>query len=60
MLHSINLQCQYLSTKTSGSIDNSGEITLSPTSSNAGDYTISFIISDECFEVSEEKSFTIR
>lgn len=42
------------------SIDNSGEITLSPTSSNAGDYTISFIISDECFEVSEEKSFTIR
>ena len=42
------------------SIDNSGEITLNPTSSNAGDYTISFIISDECFEVSEEKSFTIR
>ena len=42
------------------SINNSGEITLNPTSSNAGDYTISFIISDECFEVSEEKAFTIR
>jgi hypothetical protein len=42
------------------SIDNSGNIVLNPTSSNAGDYTISFIISDGCLDYLIEKPFTIR
>ncbi|MDA8753505.1 putative Ig domain-containing protein [Candidatus Marinimicrobia bacterium] len=41
-------------------LDNSGNITLEPQSGNAGDWSIEFIISDDCYEVSEEKAFTIR
>ena len=41
-------------------LDNSGNITLEPQSGNAGEWSIEFIISDDCYEVSEEKTFTIR
>ena len=41
-------------------LSSSGVVTISPTLSNVGDYTLSFIISDGCFTISEEKSFTIR
>jgi hypothetical protein len=41
-------------------LDNSGNITLEPQSGNAGEWSIEFIISDDCYEVSEEKAFTIR
>ena len=41
-------------------LDNSGNIILTPTSGNTGDYIVSFIISDDCFTVTESQSFTIR
>ena len=41
-------------------LDNSGNISLEPQSGNAGEWSIEFIISDDCYEVSEEKTFTIR
>ena len=41
-------------------LDNSGNLTLSPSSSNAGDYKITFTLSDDCLETFEAKSFTIR
>ena len=41
-------------------LDNSGNIILTPTSGNTGDYIVSFIISDDCYTVTESQSFTIR
>lgn len=41
-------------------LSSSGVITISPTPSNVGDYTLSFIVADDCYQVTEEKSFTIR
>ena len=41
-------------------LSSSGVVTISPTLSHVGEFTLSFIISDGCFTVSETKSFTIR
>lgn len=41
-------------------LSSSGVVTISPTSSNVGDYILSFIVSDDCYQVIEEKSFTVR